>query len=61
MAEGLKRDLNDHLVSDTCHGQGCLPPAQVAQDPIQPSLKHLQNPPFTAFLGGTASALPPCE
>jgi len=33
------------------HGQGCPPPAQAAQGPIQPGLECLQGWGTTAYLG----------
>ena len=40
---GLEGNLKDHLIPTPCHGQGHLPPAQVAQSPIQPGLGHCQG------------------
>ncbi|NXG55756.1 PR40A factor, partial [Hemiprocne comata] len=37
------RDLKDHLVPNPLHGQGHLPPDQVAPSPIQPALEHFQG------------------
>ena len=37
------RDIKDRLVPSPSHGQGCHPPAQAAQGPIQPGLVHLQG------------------
>ena len=34
-------DLKDHPVPTPSHGQGCQPPGQAAQDPIQPGLECL--------------------
>jgi len=45
------RDLKAHPVSTPCHGQGCHPPAQAAQGPIQPGLECLQRWGTTAWLG----------
>ena len=42
-----------------CRGQGCPPPAQAAQGPIQPGLERLQGWGTTASLGSCASASPP--
>ena len=39
----LGRDLEDHLVPKPCHGQGRLPPDQVAPRPSQPGLEHCQG------------------
>jgi len=39
----VRRDINTHSVATHCHGQGCPQTAQVAQDPIQPDLEHLQG------------------
>ena len=44
-------DLKDHSVPTLCHGQGCPPPAQAAQGPIQPGLERLQGWGTTASLG----------
>jgi len=38
-----ERGLKDHPVLTSCHGQGCPPPAQAAQGPIQPGLECLQT------------------
>lgn len=35
--------LKDHPVPTPYHEQGCYPPAQAAQDPIQPTLECLQE------------------
>jgi len=53
------RDLNTHPIPIPGHGQGCSPPAQAAQSPIQPGLEHLQRWGTTASLGSCASASPP--
>jgi len=39
----VKVDLKDHLIPTSCHGQGCQPPDQVAQGPIQPGLERLMG------------------
>lgn len=39
-------DIKDHLVPISCLGQDCpadCPADETAQDPIQPSLEHLQG------------------
>jgi len=36
-------DLKGRPVPTPCLGKGCHPPAQAVQDPIQPSLEHLQR------------------
>ena len=36
-------DLKYHLIAAPCCGQGCYPPDQAAQGPIQPGLEHLQE------------------
>ncbi|KAK4821027.1 hypothetical protein QYF61_012113 [Mycteria americana] len=45
------RDLTDHPVPTPCHGQGHLPPDQVAQSPIQPGLEHCQGWGIRSFSG----------
>jgi len=45
------RDLTDHLIPPTGHGQGHLPPAQVAQSSIQPGLEHFQGGGSHSFSG----------
>ena len=40
-----------------CHGQGCPPPAQAAQGPIQPGFEHFQGWGTTASLGSCACPL----
>ena len=45
-------DLEDHLVPS--HGQGCPPPAQAGQGPIQPSLEHHQGWGTHSSLGSNA-------
>ena len=42
----------------TSPGQGCLPPAQAAQGPIQPGLECLQGWGTTASLGKSSATLP---
>jgi len=37
------RDLTDHPVPPSCHGQGPLPPAQGAPSPVQPGLEPCQG------------------
>ena len=37
------KDLKAHPVSTPCHGQGHLPPDQVAPSPVQPSPEHCQG------------------
>lgn len=37
------RDVEDHPVPTPCHGQGCPPPDQAAQGPIQPHPEYLQE------------------
>ena len=44
-----------------CRGQGCPPPAQAAQGPIQPGLERLQGWGTTASLGSCASASLPSD
>jgi len=34
------RDLKSHPATTLCHGQGCLPPAEAAEGPIQLGLEH---------------------
>jgi len=41
-----------------CRGQGCPPPAQAAQGPIQPGLEFLQGWGTTTALGSRPSASP---
>jgi len=55
------RDLKTHPVPPPCHGQGCPPPAQAAQHPIQPGLERLQEWGTTASLGSCASTSLPSE
>jgi len=45
------RDLNVHLDSIPCLVQGCHPPAQAAQSPIQLNLEHLQGWGTHSYLG----------
>jgi len=45
------RDLKDHLVPPPRHGQGLLPPAQVAQSPSNPALNTGREGAATASLG----------
>ena len=45
------RDLKDHLVPTPCHGQGHLPPDQVAQSPSKPGLEHFQGGDIHSFSG----------
>jgi len=45
------RDRKDHPVPNPCHGQGHLPPDQIAQSPIQPGLEHLQGFGIHGFSG----------
>ena len=40
------------------HGQGCPPPGEAAQGPIQPGLERLQGWGTTASLDSCASASP---
>ena len=56
---GVGKDLKDHPVPAPCHGQGCPPPAQAAQGPIQPGFECLQGWGTTASLGSCASSSPP--
>jgi len=51
------KDLKDHLVPSPCHGQGPLPPDQVAQSPVQPGLEHCQGGAATASLGNLGQGL----
>ena len=44
------------MLPNPCHEQGCPPPAQAAQGPIQPGLERLQGWGTTASLGSCASA-----
>jgi len=37
------RNFKDHPAPTTCHGQGCSPPDQTAQGPINLGLEHLQG------------------
>jgi len=37
------RELEDHLLPTPYHRQGCHPPTQGAQNPIQSGLEHLQG------------------
>ena len=39
----VARDLKDHPVPCPYHGQGCHPPDQAAQSPIQPGLEYFQG------------------
>jgi len=48
---GVKRKLKHHLVPSPCHGQGHLPPDQVAQSPLQPGLDHLHGWSIHSFCG----------
>jgi len=45
------RDLIDHPVPHPCHGQGPLPPGQVAQSPVQPGLERFQAGDIHSFSG----------
>ena len=48
----IGRNLKDHSVPTSCHGQGCHPPDQSAQGPFQPGLECLQAyGASTVFLG----------
>ena len=47
----IGRVLTDHLVPTPCHGQGHLPPDQVAQSPVQPGLEHFQGAGSHSFSG----------
>jgi len=58
---GLEGTLNITQFRPLCHGQGCHPPAQAAQGPIQPGLEHLRGWGTAAPLSGSASASPPSE
>jgi len=42
MLEGTL-NLKDHLVPHSLQGQGCHPPDQAVQGPIQTGLEHLQG------------------
>ena len=44
-------DLKGHPVPTPCHGQGCYPPDQAAQGPIQPGLEHVQRWDMPSFAG----------
>jgi len=55
------RDLKAHAVPTPCHGQGCRPPAQAAQGPIQPGLENLRDEAPTASLCSCATASPLSE
>jgi len=44
------KNLKDSPVSTPCHGQGCHPLDEAAQDLIQPGFEHLQGL-ATASLG----------
>jgi len=37
------RDLKDHPIPTPCHWQGCHPPGEAAQGPIQPGCDCLQG------------------
>jgi len=58
VAEWLGRDLKAHPVPSPSHGQGCHPPVQAAQGPIQPDLGCLPGWGTTASLGSCASLHP---
>ena len=51
---GWKRPQSPHRPNPS-HGQGCPPPAQAAQSPIQPGLECLQGWGTTASLGSCVS------
>jgi len=48
------RDLKDQLIPTPCHGQGHLPPDQVAPSPIQPGLECFQGWGIHSFFGQPA-------
>ena len=48
---GLEGTLKIIWFQPPCHGQGHLPPHQVAQSPIQPSLEHCQGGGSHSFSG----------
>jgi len=53
------RDLTDHLVPTPCHGQGPLPPAKVAHNPVLSNLAlyTARERTATASLGNLAQGL----
>jgi len=48
---GLEGTLKIIWFQPPCHGQGHLPPDQVAQSPIQPGLEHCQGGDSHSFSG----------
>lgn len=41
--EKVEKNLKDHLIPPSCHGQELLPLDQVVQDHIQPGLEHFEK------------------
>jgi len=52
------KNLKAHAVPTHCHGQGCYPPAQAAQGPIQAGLEQLQGWGTHSFSGQMCQGLP---
>jgi len=52
----VRRDFKAHAVLIPCHGQGCYPPAQAAEDSIQPVPEQLQGWGIHSFSGQLISA-----
>jgi len=50
----IGRDLRAHPLPNPCHGQGCHPPDQAAQCPIQPGLEPLLGWGICSFSGQPA-------
>jgi len=48
---GLEGSLQIIEFHPLCHGQGHLPPDQVAQSPVQPGLEHCQGEGSHSFSG----------
>jgi len=55
------RALKAHPAPTLCRAQGCPPPAEAAQGPIQPGLEYLQGWGTTASLGSCARASLPSQ
>lgn len=54
------KDHKNHLVPPSCHGQGCVPPAQAAQSPVQPGTQCFQEHPSTRCLSRQPMPVPHC-
>jgi len=53
----VAKDIKVHQSQSSAKGQGCPPPAQSAQGPIQSGLEHLQGWGATASLGSLCQGL----